>query len=313
MKHKIRYGLSVFVLLSLMGCSDLAQFRCFTKRVVYPPDRIKVLANINTGQSGKDIVDAVYDGEYDRVKALLQTDPQLSKTEVPFDRNAGPKVAQYGDLLTFAVSQCDLEMINVLLDAGLSPDGVQKGSPLALALLADDPVMAELLLRRGASTDPQKQGGENVFSTVSAYGHVGAVMMLLRYGLDLNYEDEFGATHLHELLHKDIEMMKLLIEKGANPWRAEGTGAMPIQALAGYLADGDVTSPNAKFVLQLKADAESKGLPWPPPDIRTTRAMILKGEWPTFAALKAGVPPVTPTALAYMRKQFAKEIGVSTQ
>jgi uncharacterized protein len=307
MQRKKALIASVFLALSLGGCSvarTMMSPKCYTQRVVLTPELSKVLSVINTGQSGRELTEAVFNGDYERVKTMLKNDPQLAKTEALYDRVNGPEVdRQYGDLLTFAVGQCDLEMINVLLDAGIPADGIQRGTALGTALLADEPIMAELLLRRGASPDPQKQpNGENVFKMVKGYGHAGAVMMLLRHGLDVNYKDEWGETHLHEAASTlQFPIMNLLVEKGANPWVINSTGSMPIQEYAAVLSKGDTSSAEAKIALRLKADAEAKGLPWPPPSYQDTRVMVLKGEWPTPAAIKAGVVPPSPTALAQMK------------
>jgi uncharacterized protein len=306
MQRKKALIASLFLALSLGGCSvarTMMSPKCYTQRVVLTPELSKVLSVINTGQSGRELTEAVFNGDYERVKTMLKNDPQLAKTEAVYDRVNGPQVdRQYGDLLTFAVGQCDLEMINVLLDAGIPADGVQKGTALGTALLADEPIMAELLLRRGASPDPQKQGGENVFRTVAGYGHIAGVMMLLRHGLDVKYMDDWNQTHLHyPVADSKFAIMNLLVEKGANPWVIDSSGAMPIQDYAAVLKNGDTSSAEAKVALKLKADAEAKGLPWPPPSFKDTRVMVLKGEWPTPAAIKAGVVPPSPTALAQMK------------
>ena len=66
----------------------------------------------------------------------------------------------------------------------------------------------------------------------------------------------------------------------------------------------------ARFRLLAKAESEAKvkGFPWPPPDFKTVRKMVLLGKWPTKEMLAAGVPPISPVVMADMRERFSKEI-----
>lgn len=285
---------------------------CFTKRRIILPDPAKAQAHATQGQAGRDIVAAILDGRTDDAVAMLRVDPKLAQTEIGYDPNRATErpQGQYGDLLTLAVSRCDLAQITRLLDAGLSPDGVQVGQPLTTALLADSPEMAELLLARGASPDPQKHGGAALFGEIASFGHVGAVMTLLRHGLDLGWQDQFGNGHLETAM--DMEQFRiaaLLIDKGANAWRVGGAGNMAVQALSKPLtienADEDAT--RKRLAERLGRDALAKGLPWPPPDFATVRQKILAGAWPTPEMMKAGMPAPSAITMADMRKRFAAQ------
>ncbi len=285
---------------------------CFSKRRVILPDPAKALANATHGQSGREIVAAVLDGRTDEAVAMLGSDAQLAQTAISYDakRSTERPPGQYGDLLTLAVSRCDLAQMTRLLDAGLSADGAQIGQPLTTALLADSPEMAELLLTRGASPDPQKQGGAALFAEVTSFGHVGAVMTVLRHGLDLSWQDQFGYGHLETAV--DMEQFRiaaLLIDKGANPWRIGGAGNMAVQALSNPLTLDNAEEDRARkhLVDRLSRDAKARGLPWPPPDFVTVRQKVLAGIWPTPAMAKAGMAPPSPIAMADMRKRFAEE------
>jgi ankyrin repeat protein len=166
---------------------------------------------------------------------MLKRDARLLQTKIVYDKAKASEApdGQYGNLLTLAVSRCDLAMEKRLLDLGMPVNGVEIGAALTLALLADTPEMAELLLQRGASPDPQKLGGQNVMTDITAFQQVGGVMMLLRHGLDLNWEDQFGFNHLQTALGMEqYRIAELLIEKGSNPWRI-GTGGT---VLAQYFA-----------------------------------------------------------------------------
>ena len=213
--------LPIMLALALGGCSVvramLADSPCFTKRDVVVPRPELVLPNVSNGQAGRDIAAAVFEGKIDDVTAMIKRDSRLFTTTTGYDKNKNSErpTGQYGGLLTFAVSRCDLAMEKLLLDLGMPVNGTDIGGALTLALLADTPEMAELLLQRGASADPQKLGGQNAMNDITAFQQVGGVMMLLRHGLDVNWEDQFGYTHLQTALGMgQYRIAELLIEKG---------------------------------------------------------------------------------------------------
>jgi hypothetical protein len=300
------------LLLTLGGCSVNAGGTCFSKRSVIIPDRTLSLANVTNGQSGRELAEAVLDGRHDDALTMLARDPRLATTQVTWDKGRSterPK-GQYGDLLTFAVARCDVTLIDALLAAGLPVDGAQVGEALTLALLADKPDMAQLLLTRGASPDPQKRGGTNAMQEVAAFGQTGAAMMLLRHGLDLNWQDEFGNGHLENAV--DMEQYRiatLLIDKGANAWRVGGAGNMAVQNIARPLVVADASDEAARVALEtrLKSHAAAHGLPWPPPDFKAVRHMMLNGQWPSDALRAAGVPTASPIAMADLHKRFGTD------
>jgi hypothetical protein len=302
--------------LALGGCSVaraiLADSLCFTERDVLLPKRELVLANATNGQTGKEIAEAVLNGRIDDVTAMLKRDPRLMQTNVVYDKAKASERpdGQYGDLLTLAISRCDLAMEKHLLDLGMPVNGVDVGGALTLALLADTPEMAELLLQRGASPDPQKLGGENVMSRVTAFQQVGGAMMLLRHRLDVNWQDQFGNGHLQTAVNMEqYRIAEALIDKGANPWQISGGGAMPVQLMSAPLILENMLENEARIRLlaKIEADAKAKGLPWPAPDFKTVRKMVLLGKWPTKEMLAGGVPPVSAISLADMQS-YRKEI-----
>jgi hypothetical protein len=310
-------ALMMSLILALGGCSVaraiLADSPCFTERLVVIPNRELVLANATNGQAGRDIAAAVFDGKIDDVTAMIRRDIRLFNTSVTYDKDKfseRPK-GQYGDLLTFAISRCDLAMEKHLLDLGMPVNGIEIGGALTLALLADTPEMAELLLQRGASPDPQKLGGENAMNEITSFQQVGGVMMLLRHGLDLNWEDEFGYNHLQNALGMEqYRIAELLIEKGANPWRIGTGGRLLAQSFSRLpILDRPVENEaRLRLLAKTKAEAPVKGFDWPLPDPKTVRKMVLLGKWPTKEMLAAGVPPVSSIVMTHMRERFTKEI-----
>jgi hypothetical protein len=291
--------------LLLEGCALANEKSCFTIRpsVVLPDQRL-ALAHLSSGAAGRALADAVFAGDADAVRQAIAADPKLLSAEVGFDpkmQSAPP--GQYGDLLTFAVANCDADMVRTLLDLGMPPDGVQKGEALTLALLADTPDIADLLLSAGANPDPQKIGGKNVMHELIAFGAAGGVQTLIRHRADPHYVDSFGNDHLDTALSMEqYAIAELLVKAGAALWRINGAGALS----AWTLNKPPVLEPgkaDADARLRLIGMAQSNGLPWPPPDPVTVRKMVLAKAWPTAEMQKAGMV-LSAEAQADIEKRF---------
>jgi hypothetical protein len=285
------------------GCSMATNRTCFTKRpAVVLPDRIKVLANLSNGGSGRALAEAIFDGRLEEARAMLTRDPRLLTTVVTHDpRMDAAPTGQSGDLLTLAVSQCSGKAVAMLLEAGMPPDGEKRGNALTLALLADTPDLAEQLLQAGASPDPQKaKGGEDAMASAIAFSHPGAVMTLLRHGADPRWADGFGIDRVR--LAVDAEQMdiaELLVAKGGSLWTVAEDGSMAVH----LLIDEAIVFDGPEMMAarsRLAATAKASGLPWPPPNRDTVKRMVLSGQWPTAAMAKAGMS-VSPQALQRMR------------
>ncbi len=267
------------------------QHSCFqTRPEVVHPDPKKVMAHISTGASGRSLAEAVFLGKVDLAAAMIAKDHKLLGTQVTFDpaMQSAP-VGQSGDLLVFAVSTCNLDMIDMLLAAGIPPDGVQRGQALTLALLADAPDMAEKLLAAGASPDPQKSGGQDAMREIISLSAKGGVMTLLRHGADVNWVDQFGNDHLDTALSMEqFVIAEMLVQRGANLWRIMGAGSIPAWVL---------TKPNIMELSQEEAAARQRllelakksPLDWPPPDPVTVRKMVIANLWPTTDQTKNGM------------------------
>jgi hypothetical protein len=286
--------------------SNRSAFKTYATLIV--PDRHAVLSNLNNGSSGRDIADAVFDGRIADVKRMIENDSRLITTMTAYDDTAFDKSppGQYGDLLTFAVGNFDIDMVDALFNLGMPPNGYQIGCALQLALMADRPELAQLLLSRGASPDPQKLGGENVMHEVIAYGNLGAAMMLLRYKLDINWVDPMGVGHLQTAMNMDqYQIADLIAAAGANLWQVAGDGAMPVQDLIEPISSERKADTAVREQLVMRA--KKPGLPWPPPKFSEVREKVLTGIWPTSQMYAAGMR-VTPQSLVYMKRHFGPSV-----
>jgi hypothetical protein len=295
------------LLLSSGGCSIAQDRACFTKRPgVVLPDRAKVLANVSNGGSGRLVAEAVLDGKVDEAAAMLARDPRLSQAVVTHDpRMDAAPTGQAGDLLTLAVSRCDMDMIDMLLKAGMPANGVKVGNALSLALLADAPDMAEMLLKAGASPDPQKlDGGEDAMATAMTFSHPGAVMTLLRHGADPRYADAFGVDRVREAVGTEqTDIAEILVKAGASLWAVAEDGSMAVHDLsrpATVFKTPELQAARDRLFALAESQAKAVDLPWPPPDRATIKRMMQSGQWPTPAMTKVGMIP-SPQGLARMK------------
>ena len=238
---------------------------CFSKHSALNfPKRERVRPNLTHGEAGRRLYDAVMRGDRVEVVSALRADRSLVALGVDYDRRGDRPAGQDGDLLTFAVSACDESMLATLLENGVPADGAAPGLALSFALLADTPVMAELLLRAGSSPDPQKHGGVNLMREVAAAGQLGAAMMLVRHGLDLQWVDRFGRGHLETALDMDrFAIADVLAAAGAPLWRVSQGGHMPVHNLIEPRTPGDASEDAAHA--RLVDRARRAGKPWPPP------------------------------------------------
>ena len=253
-------GIAAF---SSQGCAMPP--KCFSTHAgLNFPEAGRVRPNLSHGEAGRRLYDAVVRGERGAAEQALRADPSLAGLTVNYDRRGDRPDGQDGDLLTFAVVNCDEGMLATLLGAGVPADGAAPGLALSYALLADTPVMAELLLNAGASPDPQKAGGVNLMREVIAAGQIGAVMMLIRHGLDQQWVDRFGRGHLETAL--DMERFAIadaLAAAGAPLWRVSQGGHMPVHSLVEPRVLDDPTEDAAHA--RLIERARRSGKSWPPP------------------------------------------------
>lgn len=279
--------------------------RCFQK---YPdftrPVKTSVLPRLTNGEAGRRAYDAVMSGDRDAVAKMLAADPRLLSTMVPpRPVGEGPNDGEYGDLLAFAAANCDLPMMQTLIESGMPADGAQPGAALLVALHADEPTMAQYLFQNGASANPEKkQGGLEVAKLSILHGNLGAFMMLIRNALDVNHTDELGQTILHEAVNGDrFAIAELLVKAGANPWLSNNVGFVPArQIYEGMAVERD---PDAAAQRHLAESVRKGDLPWPPPSPKEVRAKVISGEWPTPALTKAGLN-IPPQAVAHIKAHY---------
>lgn len=284
------------------GASCFQKYPDFTR-----PIAESVIPRLTNGGSGRNIYDAVMAGDRDAVATMIETDPRLLTTKVPpRPYPEGPKDGEYGDLLAFAIANCDLEMAQTLIDGGMSADGASPGTALLIALHADEPTMAQYLFEKGASANPEtKPDGTDVASSSLLFGNLGGFMMLIRNGLDVKKADKLGRTILHGAVNADqYAIAEELIKAGANPWQANNYGGVAARQI--YDGMAIEREPDISAQRRLLANLQKADLPWPPPSAVEVRAKVVSGEWPTAAYTKAGFV-ISPEVAAYIKRHYGED------
>ena len=274
---------------------------CFSRTKPSLPLPEKVRNRLNNGEAGRCIHDAVVSGDVDTVTQMLRSDPRLLTTHAVLAANERPFDGNSGDLLSFAVAQCDANMVAALLELGAKPDAITPGLPLSYAVLADNLVMARMLLQAGAAPDGHAPGTTTALDEALAFKSPEAVELLIQSGADVNRADAIGNTPLSKALtFSDYKSAQLLLRHGANPWQVANKGTVPAALLNEPAGPGGDEALRQKLLQTVKQGAPT----WPPPSAEVIRQRFLDGTWPTSDMTKAGFV-ATPQAMESMRRTQA--------
>lgn len=255
-------------------------------------------AFLTNGEEGRRIHDAVVDGDIAAVEAMVRANPRLLATHRGLNEGERPSNGNAGGLLTFAIAQCNAQMVGALLELGADPDGIPLGNPLTYALLADDLVMATMLLQAGASPDAAPAGGATPLREVLYYERPDAVALLVKAGANVNQADAIGTTPLLAALRfGDYRSAEALMAGGANPWLVANKGALPAAMLMEPAKKADQEPLRRALLARVEASAPQ----WPPPPQSEIVARFASGEWPTPAMRAAGFD-ASPGALQTIRQ-----------
>ncbi len=175
---------------------------------------------------------------------------RLQYTPVPCV--ASPDVTK----LHMAISSRDSATVRRLLAEGVDVNGrsMNGNTPLWTALvLAEDVELAQLLMDAGADLDARDWNGDPLAHVLADEDSLASIQLLIDAGADLNSRDRNGDTLLGTAsVANNLELMRQLLELGADP-NGRGWQGWPVLArllLSG--GDGDIES--AKLLIQAGAD-----------------------------------------------------------
>ncbi len=152
---------------------------------------------------------AVADEDIDAVRELI------SKGE-----NVNAKEESYSKItpLFVAVEQGNIEIVQMLLDAGAKVNARDKEKQTPLMRLDNDatPELIDVLVRSGAKVGLVDKEGNNALIMAAYYAPVEALKALIDAGVDINHANNEGYTALMRAAENgSVETVKMLLEAGA--------------------------------------------------------------------------------------------------
>jgi len=137
--------------------------------------------------------------------------------------------------LMHAAAFGNIETLKALIDAGADVNARNQMNATALLWAAGDPEKSRLLIDRGADVKAQsKQGRTPLMVAAMRRGNSAIVELILSKGVDIQARDRLGATALNLAARAgDLDTVKLLIAKGADPNLGDGRGAALFGATMG--------------------------------------------------------------------------------
>ncbi len=198
---------------------------------------------LSAGISAQEILDAAQEGNIERVKELIEADPDQVNTKSRGGNTALHFAAMFGYLelaellieknsdvnavtnrgripLHYAVSRYYKEVIELLIDSGSDVNATDSdGSPvLSYTLYIGEISLIELLITKGADINRVSENGNSFLLEAAQFGENEIVSFLLKKNIELPSEGERGSALLEaavESAHSDL--IDRLLEKGVEP------------------------------------------------------------------------------------------------
>ena len=118
-------------------------------------------------------------------------------------------------VLHFAVENCSIEVVQLLIDVGANVEAETKDlkTPLYWAAGAGRKDILEALVKNGARVDRTSSEKQTALFEAVGQGNKESVLYLLEQGVDVNACDKQGETVLHESIRRDDRAITDLLLK----------------------------------------------------------------------------------------------------
>ena len=147
------------------------------------------------------------------------------------------KVAEYNRFTEFAqaIVKNDMDRIKELANSEeyLSARGASGASPLVSAMSMNKPEVAKLLIGKGIELDSWSLG--ECTGIRDQEQRMEIVSLLIKKGAEVNASGSTGSTALHKAAAAgDLDLVRLLLENGADPMRQDDAGNTPLDFAQKY-------------------------------------------------------------------------------
>ncbi|MFF2452192.1 ankyrin repeat domain-containing protein [Isoptericola sp. NPDC058082] len=146
--------------------------------------------------------------------------------------------------LLAATRQGSAGLARLLLEAGADPDAQDRLQDSAFLYAGAEGLddILRLTLEHGADVTSTNRFGGTALIPASEHGHVSTVRILLDAGVPVDHVNDLSWTALHEAIvlgdgsADQVEVVRLLLDAGADPTVRDGQGVLPrdLAASRGY-------------------------------------------------------------------------------
>jgi uncharacterized protein len=174
-----------------------------------------------------ELIVAARAGDVARVRSLLEPDADVDAHDA--SGATALVAAAYGNHVDVARS-----LIEAGADVNVKDDSQQSAYLIATSEVGDDPRLLELTLANGADVDAKDSYSGTGLIRAADRGHVRIVERLLDTQVEIDHVNRLGWTALLEAIilgggdREHIEVVRLLVEAGADVNLADGQGVTPL-------------------------------------------------------------------------------------
>ena len=181
------------------------------------------------------------DGERDAMLIEAAGRGEVAKVERLLDEGASIRATDASGRTTLVAAAYGnhLEVAEVLVEAGADvnaeDDTEQSAYLISTSEVGDDPRLLELTLENGADVRSLDSYNGTGLIRAADRGHVGIVEKLLETDTDVDHVNNLGWTALLEAIilgggdERHTQVVRLLVEGGADPNLPDGEGVTPLQ------------------------------------------------------------------------------------